>query len=203
MANRQPAKTQGTRHSNARSERRVRHERKGKFRRIVYLVASGFIGSLIIVSLFVPSFGGNGGGTSPESEDPFPIIPEGTNYFGYASQPPTSGPAWEKKADWGIHTTAVPNERQVRNLLEGGVLIQYNTEDSNAINTLKDVVTRQGDYPCYLIMAPYTDMESNIAMTAWGAIETMGNVNTSQIQQFIDTYRGGGPKTQPCDKTSS
>jgi len=152
---------------------------------------------LIIISLFVPSFGGTGRSGSGD-EDPLRVIAEGTDHFGYSTNPPTFGPSWPTGADWGIHTEDIRDERQVRNLVEGGVLIQYSTEDQETIGKLVEVVERQGQYPCYLIVAPYAGIESTVAMTAWGAIETMEEINVEQIQQFIDTYRGAGPQTPPC-----
>ena len=198
MAQQQRSTRQGSRRSVARAERRARHQTRKRARRILYLVVSGVIGLLIIVSLFVPSFGGTGRRGSSSDEDPFQVLAEGTDYFGYSTSPPTFGPSWPTGADWGIHTEDIRDERQVRNLVEGGVLLQYNTEDQETIGKLVEVVERQGHYPCYLIVAPYAAIESTVAMTAWGAIETMEEVDLERVQQFIDTYRGAGPQTAPC-----
>ncbi|MCZ6615428.1 MAG: DUF3105 domain-containing protein [Chloroflexi bacterium] len=162
------------------------------------MVVSGVIGALIIVSLFVPSFGSTGRSGGGD-ENPFQVLAEGTDYEnGYSTSPPTFGPSWPTGAEWGIHTEDIRDERQVRNLMEGGVLLQYNTEDQATINSLVEVAERQGQYPCYLIVAPYAAIESTVAMTAWGAVETMEEVDGERIQQFIDTYRGAGPQTPPC-----
>ncbi len=197
MAQQQQSKQQGARRSIARAGRRARHQTRKRVRRTLYLVVSGVIGLLIIVSLFVPSFTGTGRSGSSD-EDPFQVLAEGTDYFGYSTNPPTFGPSRPTGAEWGIHTEDIRDERQVRNLIEGGVLIQYSTEDQETIGTLVEVVERQGQYPCYLIVAPYAGIESTVAMTAWGAVETMEEVDAERIQQFIDTYRGAGPQTPPC-----
>ena len=197
MAQQQQSKQQGARRSIARAGRRARHQTRKRVRRTLYLVVSGVIGLLIIVSLFVPSFTGTGR-SGISDEDPFRVLTEGTDYSLYSTSPPTFGPSWPTGAEWGIHTEDIRDERQVRNLIEGGVLIQYSTEDQETVGTLVEVVERQGQYPCYLIVAPYAGIESPVAMTAWGAIETMEEVDVERIQQFIDTYRGAGPQTLPC-----
>ena len=46
----------------------------------------------------------------------------------YNSEPPTSGPHLPYIAPWGIHTRPIPNELQVHNLEDGGVMVQYNCE---------------------------------------------------------------------------
>ena len=42
----------------------------------------------------------------------------------YNSTPPTSGPHLPYIAPWGIHTRPIPNELQVHNLEDGGVVVQ-------------------------------------------------------------------------------
>ncbi|MCZ6891959.1 MAG: DUF3105 domain-containing protein, partial [Chloroflexi bacterium] len=139
MAQQESSKRQGSRRSVARAGRRARHQTRKRARRATYLLVSGFIGALIIISLFIPSFTGTGRSGSID-EDPFQVLAEGTDYFGYSTSPPTFGPSWPTGAEWGIHTEDIRDERQVRNLMEGGVLLQYNTEDQATINSLVEVV---------------------------------------------------------------
>ena len=54
------------------------------------------------------------------------------------------------------------------------------------------------DSPCYLIVAPFERMEATIAVTAWGAIETMDVYDEEQLQEFVDTFRGTGPELVSC-----
>lgn len=134
----------------------------------------------------------------PTGEEAMAIIPEGQPYLGYASSPPTYGPHWPTGAAWGVRTEDIPDERQVRNLAEGGVLIQYNTEDEELIDQLEQFALRQSDFPCYLIVAPFERMDTTIAVTAWGAIETMDEYDEERLQEFVDTFRGTGPDLASC-----
>lgn len=121
----------------------------------------------------------------------------------YNSKPPTSGPHVPMVARWGIYRSPLPNELQVHNLEDGGVLIQYNCKDCDdlvkKIEQLgKEVLQRgqaekkQGKRSRYehLIVAPYPGMDSVIALTAWGKIDKMNEFDEARIKRFIEAYIG-------------
>ncbi|MGC9349647.1 MAG: DUF3105 domain-containing protein [Anaerolineae bacterium] len=107
----------------------------------------------------------------------------------YNSSPPTSGPHYETLAPWGVHTDPIPNELQVHNLEDGGVMVQYNCPDGCAdlVTQLSQVVERYNEG---VILAPYPDMESRIALTAWGRLDTFEEFDEKRIVKFIEAYRG-------------
>ena len=86
----------------------------------------------------------------------------------------------------------------MKNLAEGGILIQYDTDDQELIDTLTEFAERQVNYPCYLIVAPYTGLTSPIVATAWGTMESMDEYDADRLQQFVDSFRGQGPNPVPC-----
>ncbi len=108
---------------------------------------------------------------------------------GYNSQPPTSGPHYESIARWGVHDEPIPDELQVHNLEDGGVLIQYNCPDGcpELVEELARVVRR---YSRQVILAPYPEMEARIALTAWGRIDAFEEFDEKRIIRFIRAYRG-------------
>jgi Protein of unknown function (DUF3105) len=106
----------------------------------------------------------------------------------YNTRPPTSGPHLPSVARWGIHTQPIPDELQVHNLEDGGVLVQYNCRDCDAlIARLQAIVSRYSDK---VILAPYPKMDTRIALTAWGRIDTFDDVDEQRIVRFIEAYRG-------------
>jgi hypothetical protein len=106
----------------------------------------------------------------------------------YTTRPPTSGPHLPSVARWGIHTQPNPDELQVHNLEDGGVLVQYNCRDCDAlIARLEAIVSRYSDK---VILAPYPKMDTRIALTAWGRIDTFDDVDEQRIVRFIEAYRG-------------
>ncbi len=106
----------------------------------------------------------------------------------YNSRPPTSGPHLDSLAHWGIHSQPIADELQVHNLEDGGVLVQYNCRDCDAlIRMLEAIVSR---YPDKVILAPYSTMDGRIALTAWGRIDTLQDFDEQRIVRFIEAYRG-------------
>ena len=202
MAQRRHQQSRGAaRRADVRADRRDRRQTRKRVRRYLYLGVSAVIGVLITISLFLPSIGGGrqvrdtGQLASAVASQ---IIPDGTDYFGYGSSPPTYGPHWPTGATWGIHTEDIRDERQVKNLAEGGILIQYDTDDQELIDKLAGFAERQANYPCYLIVAPYTGLTSPIVATAWGSMDSMDEYDADRLQQFVDIFRGQGPNPVPC-----
>jgi hypothetical protein len=107
----------------------------------------------------------------------------------YNSSPPTSGPHYTALARWGTHTDPIPNELQVHNLEDGGVMVQYNCPEAcpELVAQLTNVVDR---YTTQVILAPYPDMEARIALTAWQRIDTFEDFDEARIVRFIEAYRG-------------
>jgi len=105
----------------------------------------------------------------------------------YNSTPPTSGPHLPYIAPWGVHTKPIPNELQVHNLEDGGVIVQYNCECPELAQKLAEIVRR---HDRYVVLAPYPAMKSRIALTAWTRLETLDEFDASRIERFIKAYRG-------------
>lgn len=105
----------------------------------------------------------------------------------YNSDPPTSGPHLPYIAPWGVHTRPIVRELQVHNLEDGGVVVQYNCECPELVAKLRDIV--QG-FDKYVILAPFPEMKSTIALTAWTRIETLSEFDGKRIRRFIEAYRG-------------
>jgi hypothetical protein len=123
----------------------------------------------------------------------------------YNSSPPTSGWHYPTPARWGIYPSPLEDEVQVHNLEHGGVVIQYNTQDTELIAKLEALAKKQSNFPCYLIVAPYanilnlqTQTRHPIALTAWGVIDYLDGYNEERIQKFIDAYRDRGPEKVVC-----
>ncbi len=113
----------------------------------------------------------------------------GETYDGYNSRPPTSGPHYDQKAQDGVHNQPIPNELQVHNLEDGGVMVQYDCPDGceELVEQLTGVVSRSKSE---VILAPYPEMESRIVLTAWGRIDRLEVFDEERIIDFIEAYRG-------------
>lgn len=109
--------------------------------------------------------------------------------FTYDSTPPTSGPHLGALARWGVHDEPIPNELQVHNLEDGGVLVQYDCPDGcpELVAQLQEVVEH---YDEGVILAPYPGMETRIALTAWQRIDQFEEFDQSRVERFIRSYLG-------------
>ena len=109
--------------------------------------------------------------------------------FVYNSTPPTSGPHLGSLAQWGVYEEPVPNELQVHNLEDGGVMVQYDCPDGcpELVDQLAEIVE---EYDEGVILAPYPGMDSRIALTAWQRIDQFDEFDEERVQRFIRAYAG-------------
>ncbi len=136
-----------------------------------------------------------------------------TPHVPYNTAPPTSGPHLQWVAKWGVHKTPILRELQVHNLEDGGVAIQYRCDQPcpDLVATLEALAASYRDkaeaerkaskIPVtperplrskydHLIVAPYPDMEHQIALTAWGRIDSFNGYDEARIVRFIEAYIG-------------
>jgi len=119
----------------------------------------------------------------------------------YSSNPPTSGAHLPFIADWGAYQVPLPLALQVYNLKAGGVVIQYNCRKPcpDTVAKLEGVLER---YPEYVLLAPYPLMESKIAVTAWGKLETFDEFDEASIVNFIEINKGIAHHADSGDQSS-
>jgi hypothetical protein len=128
--------------------------------------------------------------------------------FVYNSNPPTSGPHREIFSDTFISPAPLPSYVQVHLLEHGNILLQYNCKcpeiisgltaiamayDSKLIPadhlqpTAEDVQAAEEQGTAVLV-APYPQMKSKIALTAWTRLAAMNTPDQAKIASFINSY---------------
>jgi 4-amino-4-deoxy-L-arabinose transferase-like glycosyltransferase len=132
----------------------------------------------------------------------FPIqgqvhIQRGQQHPEYNSKPPTSG--WhygDAVAPWGVSSQPIPDEVQVHNLEHGGIAVQYDCPDGcpDVVNKLDTIVR---SYPSKVLLAPYAGIGHRIALTAWGKLVYLDDVNEPFIRDFIAKNKNKGPEQVP------
>jgi len=117
------------------------------------------------------------------------VIP-GEEHDRYNSAPATSG--WHfgapvAPARWGIHTIPLPDEVLVHNLEHGYVNVHYNCPDGcdALVAQLSEVVDIATDVGAKVLMSPYPDMATRIALTAWTVIDKFDDFDDVRIIAFI------------------
>ena len=187
----------------AREVRRTRRRFRRRMLRWV-LYAFGAAGGLAIVlslvlSSFLGSIGGGGGdstsvtGLQVESQGE-ELVEPGQDHPDYSTTPPTSGWYYNLTPEdtvWGPHEEPLDNEAQVAYLRQGGILVQYNCPEdcSDLVKRLESVVNV---YPEGVVLAPYPSMDSTIALTSWGRIDTFEDFDERRIEDYIQLRIGQG-----------
>ncbi len=141
----------------------------------------------------------------PEGEDlsrTIPImesrahIPVGSGHEVYNSNPPTSGPHYEQTARSGFREDIVLDEHIIHNLEHGDVWVAYHPRVSEEIkNGLKQFAAAK------VIIVPRAANETDIALSAWGRLDTFniesGVFPEQRIRDFINRYTNKGPEKFP------
>lgn len=179
-----------------RREQRSQEEQRLRVRRRIRMAGFGAIGLVVIGVLAVglwfavlqprPGEGVRTTGASVHTG-----VPDG----GYSTSPPTSGPHSTSVASWG-EQAQIPEILQVHALEHGGVLVQYNCPNActELIGQLRSITDR---YETKVILAPYTNMESRIALTSWGKIDLLEEFELERIEEFVDKNRNHAPENVP------
>ena len=108
----------------------------------------------------------------------------------YETNPPVSGPHSQRWADCGTYSEPIADENQVHTLEHGavGILYQPDLEESQ-IETIEEIVSERDSH---VFSAPDPDMNPNIAVTAWGHMMKLEEVDRAAITEFIEVFAQGG-----------
>ncbi|MBI4212896.1 MAG: DUF3105 domain-containing protein [Chloroflexi bacterium] len=186
----------------ARERQRQRELRARRIRLGIVLAGVAAMAALLGVGIVASTRGLPGRSVALQGTD---HIGKGVAHIAYNSTPPTSGPHWniagEGPVAWGIYDAPIPNEAQIHNLEHGGIMIQYNCSDCPELKQqLEDFYNRYVPthrIPLFpnsskIIVAPYPDMPSRVALTAWGRIDTLDAFDEERIIKFIEAFRDKG-----------
>lgn len=196
----------------ARAARRARRQARRRWLKFGGGSVAIIIAGAFIVSLFLPGlpFGRGGGGHDPAADGA--VVPGtrisdqgrthvdfGQGHAEYNSQPATSGwhysgtgiplaggGALSAPAPWGVYDQEIPDEILVHNLEHGGIRIHYNCPEgcSDLVRQLVDSA-RLGRK---VVLSPYSNMESTIALAAWNYIDTFEEYDEARIREFIAAH---------------
>lgn len=122
-------------------------------------------------------------------------VPVGTPVT-YNSNPPTSGSHYPYPAGWGIYKNPPADEFLVHNLEHGGVIISYNPNQikGQELEQLKAQARTLSKWNPRVVVAPRQNLDTAIALTAWGYLKTLESYNPEVVKLFYDTYIARGPE---------
>lgn len=183
-----------------------------------YLGASLTIAVLVIASFAFTSvnFGGGSGVMPTGSHQQFqqgigvehpimantypnPHVFEG-EFVSYSTTPPTSGKHWDQWAQCDFYADGLPDERIGHNLEHGNIIVSYNLATDGEVSRLRDVLDDTDFYPAWGLARFYGNIpEGQVALSAWGVMDTLDGVDADRIKRFFETYAGTlGPERIDC-----
>ncbi len=123
------------------------------------------------------------------------LPPAGGEYWGDTPCPqePSEAPQFCGPAPWRIYREPWDPEVLVYNLLQGGVVLWYNTTDQAVIDELEQLVLARLQDGARLVMTPYDEIdEEHIALTAWARREVfpVSEYKKEDVEAFIDAFEG-------------
>jgi hypothetical protein len=190
-----------------------RHEPRGpRDPRTTRILIAGLAGAVVvavvIVVVVLVAGGGGGGGDNEElyaaagcvaTDSPSQgrsHVLELKESFKYSTDPPTSGPHHPEPAIWNVYDRPVEQRRLVHNLEHGGVVVQYGSNVPQA--AVDEIIAWYRADPNGIIVAPFPELESAIALTAWTHLLTCSSgFNEAAFSAFRDDYRFKGPEAVP------
>ena len=185
----------------ARAARRARRRARRRFLRWGIGTVVGAVALAFIAGLFLPglnfSFGSSGSGPDGPglrmSDQGQFHIELGQDHPAYNSAPATSGWHYEQPlapVRWGVHDGIVADEYRIHNLEHGGVGVHYNCPEGcpELVERLAEIVNRAAGGGLKVMMSPYPDMQSTIALTAWTFIDQFEVFDEQRIKDFIDAH---------------
>jgi Protein of unknown function (DUF3105) len=106
----------------------------------------------------------------------------------YNSTPPTSGPHLSFVVAPGVYDDPVPDGLSVHAMEHGHVIVHHARGiPADELANLRRLARR---YSRDVVLAPYPNLPSPIALTAWGRIETLDHFDESRVITFIERLRG-------------
>ena len=184
-----------------RAARRLRRQRRRRFLRWGAAVGIGSVAFAFIVSLFIGGlplqdlFGGDAPDGPGERIAGLgnPHVLPGDDHPPYNSVPATSGPHFGAPlapVRWGVYDSFLADEVLLHNLEHGYVNLHYDCPDGCAelVRQLTEIVDKATERVGKVLMSPYPDMETRIALTAWTFIDKFDEFDEQRISDFIGSH---------------
>ena len=122
-----------------------------------------------------------------------PHVVPGQDHPPYNSAPATSGPHFGQPlapARWGVHDGFLADEVLLHNLEHGYVNVHYGCPDGcpELVQQLADIIDKATDRGGKVLMSPYPEMETRIAVTAWTFIDSFDVFDEQRISDFVNSH---------------
>ncbi len=182
----------------------------------LYLAASVVIAVLVIASFAFASFSGGSRGVDSGSANEY-VEGVGVQHdimssvahvdketvVEYSTSPPTSGDHWfdgESPSVCGFYEDGLDDRSITHNLEHSNIVVSYNLSDEAQVDALKSAIDDIGRARVWGVTRSYDKIpDGQVALAAWGVLDTMEGVDKDRIETFFETYAGSlGPEVVTC-----
>lgn len=113
-------------------------------------------------------------------------------HLAYKTNPPTSGPHWVGVAGAGIKNEPVADELVLHSMEHGAAVVWYR-EDLNQsdIDRIKEAFSASSGKK---IMLARKDLDVPVALTSWGYLLKLEEIDEAKIKEFIETNNDRAPE---------
>ena len=184
-----------------RAARRLRRMRRRRILRyaggtVVGIVAFAFIASLFIQGLPLGDLFQGGAPEGPGlrvAEQGAEHVAPDAEHPEYNSNPATSGWHYDyplAPVRWGIYDEPLEDEVLLHNLEHGYVNVHYDCPEEcpELVEQLTTLIQEGIDRGGKLIMSPYPEMDTRIALTAWTFIDQFDEFDEDRIRDFVSSH---------------
>ena len=135
---------------------------------------------------------------------PNPHVPVGLNVT-YSTTPPTTGKHLDRWAQCdfyaeGISPDEATDERTTHNLEHGNIIVSFNLPEPVDVARLRGTLEQMDLYLDWGLARFYDKIpEGQVALAAWGVVDTMEGIDAARMERFFKTYAGKlGPEEISC-----
>ncbi len=123
-------------------------------------------------------------------------VPRGEKHEAYNSNPPNSGPHWgDGVAGPGIKNSQVPDELVLHSMEHGAAVVWY--KDDLPASDVERIKTAFNDASGKKIMLPRKNLDVPVALTSWGRLLKLSQIDEGKIKEFIETNSDRAPEKAP------
>lgn len=120
-------------------------------------------------------------------------MPDGTQ-INYATNPPTSGPHFNRWVDPGFYPTPKGRSNLVHSLEHGMIVIYYDAPGEEVIGKLKAWTDLFNGPWSGIVATRKAGLGEKVILTAWRRMLRLDAFEAQAAAAFIDAYRGRGPE---------
>lgn len=124
-------------------------------------------------------------------------IEVGEQHLPYSSNPPASGPHYNKPGEGPLECkffdSEVKDEGAIHNLEHGAIWITYKNNDAELKKNLRKIV----DDNSKVIISYRPANDSALVVASWGRLLKLDSFDQKKIDQFIKLYKNGSDAPEP------